>query len=51
MALDKGPGAEVWRIIQVLADQLHDAHAAGWGLRGTSLFDTSPFASSLAKAS
>ena len=51
MALDKGPGAEVWRIIQVLADQLHDAHAAGSGAAGgTSLFDTSPFASSLAQS-
>lgn len=49
LAIDAGGGADVWRIIQILADQLHDAHAAGSGAGvGRSLFETSPFASSLA---
>lgn len=51
LAIDRGRGAEVWRLLRVLADQLHDAHAGGSGESvGGSLFDTSPFAASLAQS-
>jgi AraC-like DNA-binding protein len=51
LALDVGAGAQAWSLLTVLADQLHDAHAAGRGPTvGGSLFDSSPFADSLAQS-
>jgi len=51
LALDRGPGAEIWRLLKVLADQLHDVHAGGEGANaGASLFESSPFATSLAQS-
>lgn len=51
LALHAGPGAQVWSVLQVLVDQLHDAHAGGDGPRaGGSLFDSSPFGRSLAQS-
>jgi AraC-like DNA-binding protein len=49
LVLDRGPGRELWQLVRILVDQVHDAHPGGNG-PGESVFDASPFAASLAQS-
>lgn len=49
LAVDRGPGQEVWQLARVLIDQVHDDRADRHGpSTDGSVFDASPFADSLA---
>lgn len=51
LALDRGPGKELWQLARVLLDQVHDFGGDGRGTAvGESVFDASPFADSLAQS-
>lgn len=51
LALDHGPGRELWQLVRILVDQVPAGHAAGRGPSvGGSVFDESPFAASLAQS-
>jgi len=51
LAVDRGPGQEVWQLARVLIDQVYDFRADGHvPAAGGSLFDASPFVDSLAQS-
>ncbi|MBG6094216.1 AraC family transcriptional regulator [Nocardioides luteus] len=49
LAVDRGPGQELWRLARVLVDQVYGVDGHGPDVGG-SVFDASPFADSLAQS-
>ncbi|SDK28089.1 transcriptional regulator, AraC family [Nocardioides sp. YR527] len=50
LALDHGPGQELWQLVRILIDQVPDVRAGGLPGTGGSVFDASPVAASLAQS-